>query len=88
MRVVDLPPDDYNANENVFGPWFELWVVTQSEVAVRLRSGWLVEIGRGVTGKERPLLSVRAVDQVVEVPTKGHSRLSFRARRSRSDVGR
>lgn len=59
MGVLDLPPLDYRCpNDYVFGPWRELWIVTDPELSVRMRRGWVVQIGAGTIFTEKSLLGV------------------------------
>lgn len=83
MRIADLPPEDYRSSpsEYIFGPWLELWLLTEPALAVRLRPGWIIEVGKGTIGREKALLLLDS-PVVTILPTKGETRLSFRARKS------
>jgi hypothetical protein len=79
VRTLDLPPANYHhESEYVFGAWVELWIVRQFDLAVRLRPGWIVQIGEGTVGREIATLQLDP-GQLTPLTTKGKLRLAFRA---------
>ena len=82
MRIVDLPPDDcVGASAYLFGPWLEVWLLAGPSLAVRLRDGWIVQIGDGTLGTEKPSIGIKSPG-VTMLLTTGKVRLAFRARRT------
>jgi hypothetical protein len=81
VGTIELPPSEYRwPNRYLFGPWRELRVFTDPEFTVTLRRGWVVQVGKGTAGNEKPFLELDNPGDVAIMATKGKARIAFRGR--------
>jgi hypothetical protein len=81
VGTLELPPSEYLwPNRYLFGPWRELGTMKDPELFVTLRPGWVVQVGEGAAGAEKPVLQLDRPGDFAKMATNGKSRLVFRAR--------